>query len=157
MKRSCSSSVWYYIKFSKNTHTLGQEKHIHLGMLPFSFYFKYLGYGFTFGAHFVSLLRLWERCFISQLWILKSLEATFFLLWQFGFYLGTKMMAVGHSCQESVGLVYTGLGREKPYVPASLQIGLIQAAFPMNPSQRRFSFTSNCHNVKRISSTDRDT
>lgn len=140
--------------FLKQTQT-GQEKHIHLGMLPFSFYSKYMGYRFTFGAHFVSLLRLWERCFISQLRIPKSLEASFFLLRQFGFYLGTKMMAVGHSCQESVWLVYTGLGREKPYVAGSLQILLMQAEFLMNSSQRHFCFTSNCHHVKRIFSTDK--
>lgn len=73
---------------------------------------------------------------------------------QFGFDLGTETMAVGHSCQESVWLVYTGSAREQPYGPGSLQIVLIQAAFPMNPSQKWFSFTSNCHHEKRISSTD---
>lgn len=61
-----------------------------------------------FGAHFVIAKRLLARCFISRLWMFTVLRASFVLCRLLGFYLGTKMMAVGHSCQKSVWLVYTG-------------------------------------------------
>lgn len=59
------------------------------------------------------------------------------------------MMAVGHICHNSVRLVYTGKGGERPYAPRSLLTGVIRAASPMNPSWRLFSL-SNCNNLRGI-------